>query len=211
MALDWNPLDIAPVAGARTSNKAKSEQYRAALYNLLTSCDPSKVPAYNGRFSRRWFADQIGCSPVTLTTSVRLRQALSRWEQVNRPKMESTSPRLDDDDTNVVVLGRSRSDGLIFPISVTISRARRAQTKDVPTLVWSDGMDDWVSDYARYLIFWGKKAYSSVGETVKKLRQFRRFQREFNVPYHQVNDDFLVAWQGEMVALSNSTVKRQNE
>ncbi|MBA8835162.1 tyrosine-type recombinase/integrase [Rhizobium leguminosarum] len=72
-------------------------------------------------------------------------------------------------------------------------------------------MDDWVSDYARYLIFSGKKVYSSVEETVKKLRLFRRFQRKFDIPYHEVNDDFLLAWQGEMVALSNSTAKRQNE
>ncbi|MGR9457141.1 tyrosine-type recombinase/integrase [Rhizobium leguminosarum] len=209
--MNWSPFDVVPVKATAKSNKAKSQQYRAALDSVLKTCNPAEVPAYNGRFSRQWFADRIGCSPVTLTTSPQLRTALSRWEKTNLAKMRCTSPRFEDDETNVVEFVQPRSGGLIFPISVTISKARGQQSKDVPTLVWLDGMDDWVSDYARFLIFSSKRAYSSVEETIKKLRLFRRFQRKFDVPYDKVNDDFLVAWQGEMAAKSNSTVKRQNE
>ncbi|OAP38433.1 hypothetical protein AU381_22975 [Sinorhizobium glycinis] len=211
MDTEWSPFDIAVAKGPSTSNQSKSDLFYAALTAILEVCDPAEVPAYNGRFSREWFSDQIGCSTSTLTTSTRLRKALSLWEAKHRLKMVSTTPRLEDDDTNVADLSTHRSAGIILKIPVTIARAKRPQTKDVPTLVWLDGMDDWVADYARYLVFKGRKAVSSVEETVKKLRPFRRFQRKFKVPYDQVNDDFLVAWQAEMASHARSTVKRQNE
>jgi integrase len=46
---------------------------------------------------------------------------------------------------------------------------------------------------------------------VKKLRMFRRFQRGHRVPFEQVNDDFLLAWQSAMASSPRSSGKRRDE
>ncbi|TZG36494.1 tyrosine-type recombinase/integrase [Agrobacterium sp. B1(2019)] len=220
MDIELNPFDIARDAPTPTkdkgfdeklpaSNQARSKTLLGRLNELLRTCDPANVPSYKGRFSRIWFAERIHCSASTLTTSVRLRKALNVWEEKHRKKMVPTERRTYDD-TNVVLLGR-KSTGRIVRVPVTISQALSAQTKTVPTLVWEDGMDEWVADYARHLTFRVKNGTSSVEETVKKLRQFRRFQRTHGVQYHQVDDDFLLAFQGALESDGRSTTKRRDE
>jgi integrase len=204
-------MDIVSGTTAVASNQSKSKLFHDRLCRILGICDPAEVPAYNSRFSRNWFAVQIGCSPSTLTTSPRLRNALRVWEKKHRQQMVSTAPRAEDDDTNIVFLVRKKLTGHIFEIPVTITRSIKKQTKDVPTLVWEDGLDEWVSDYARHLRLVSKQAYTSVEEVVKKLRIFRRFQREHRVPFEQVNDDFLLAWQGAMASSPRSSGKRRDE
>lgn len=211
MGLESSPGDVAWDATAVVSNRAMSALFYQRLCEVLETCDPAEVPCYNCRFSRTWFANQIGCSPSTLTTSPRLRNALGAWERKHRSKMVSTTHRAEDDDTNVALLAKKRPTGEIFRIPVTVTRSTKKQTMDVPTLVWEEGLDEWVGDYARHLSFVSKQAYSSVEETVKKLRMFRRFQRGHRVPFEQVNDDFLLAWQSAMASSPRSSGKRRDE
>ncbi|RVA54218.1 hypothetical protein EN933_10910 [Mesorhizobium sp. M7A.F.Ca.US.001.01.1.1] len=211
MNIEWNPIDVARGTTAAVSNQSKSDLFHRRLCHILGTCDPAEIPAYNSRFSRKWFADQIGCSPSTLTTSPRLRNALGAWENKHRKQMGSIAPRADDDDTNVVLLAKKKPTGHIFIIPVTITRLIKGRTLEVPTLVWEEGLDEWVSDYARHLRFVSKQACSSVEEVVKKLRIFRRFQREHRVPFEQVNDGFLLAWQEAMASSPRSSGKRGDE
>ncbi|TDW31860.1 site-specific recombinase XerD [Rhizobium azibense] len=171
------------------SSTALSKLYHQRLEDLLKSCNPAEIPSHNGRFSRHWFAERIGCSANTLSTSTRLRTTLVDWEKQQRPTI---TPRttVEDDTTNVVQF-RRRIDSIIMPVSLKIEKG----SFTVPTLLWSDGIDEWVADFARYLIVKEKRKASSVEETVKVLRMFRRFQRAHRVPHDQVNDDFLLAWQ----------------
>ncbi len=125
--------------------------------------------------------------------------------------MASTSPRREDDETNVVRLPRKEPAGRIYRVPVTVAQGIKPLTKVVPTLVWEDGMDEWVADYARHLIFRPHNAASSVEETVKKLRIFRRFQREHNVPYEHVDDNFLIAFQGAIEHKGRATHKRRDQ
>ncbi|MCJ9720061.1 site-specific integrase [Agrobacterium sp. SHOUNA12C] len=184
------------------SSTALSKTYHQRLKDVLESCNPAEIPSYNYRFSRRWFAEKIGCSTNTLSTSLRLRAALVNWEQQQRPIMVSRSV-VEDEPANVVPF-RRRTESIIMPVSLEIGKG----TFTVPTLIWRDGIDEWVADFARHLIVREKKRTSSVEETVKVLRMFRSFQRAHHVPHEQVNDDFLLAWQslkkGQKVSVGRS-------
>lgn len=173
------------------SSNALSKLYHQRLDDLLKSCNPAEIPSHKSRFSRHWFAERIGCSVNTLSTSTRLRTTLANWEKQQRPTI---TPRTtaEDDTTNVVPF-RRRVDAIIMPVSLKIEKG----TFTVPTLIWWDGIDEWVADFARHLIVREKKKTSSVEGTVKVLRMFRRFQRAHHVPHDQVNDDFLLAWQNQ--------------
>ncbi|WP_378950032.1 tyrosine-type recombinase/integrase [Mesorhizobium sp. ANAO-SY3R2] len=206
------PKDAAQGETAVISNQSKSDLFLQRLCQIFETCNPAQIPAYNSRPSRKWLADQIGCSPSTLTTSYRLRSVLEAWERKHRSDMVSTARRAEDDDTNVAFLGKKKpTAGQIFRIPVTVSRSIKGQTLEVPTLIWEEGLDEWVGDYARHLRFASKLAYSSVEEVVKKLRIFRRFQHELRVPFEHVNDDFLLAWQGAMASSPRSSERRRDE
>lgn len=193
-----------------SSNRAMGELFHRRLREVFETYDPAQIPAYKSRLSRQWLANQIGCSPSTLTSSTRLRNALDAWERQHGSEIVNTQ-RAEDDDTNVVLLAKKRPTGHIFSIAVTLSRSIKSQTLEVPTLVWEEGIDEWVADYARHLRFVSKLTYSSVEEVVKKLRIFRRFQRGRRVPYERVNDDFLLGWQGTMESSPRSSRKRSDE
>lgn len=62
---------------------------------------------------------------------------------------------------------------------------------DIPTLVWSDGIDVPASDWMRHLVADGKTASSSAEESLKTLRQFLRFCRDRRRPWEQVDDAFI--------------------
>lgn len=207
----WSPLETVSTETKNLSKRAQSMAYLKALRRILDECDPKDVPSFNGKFSRKWFSDRIGCSPATLTTSIRLRKLLERWEDCNKRNLKSRPPRLENDETNVVRLPRHKSQGRIYFIPVTIAKDVKPITKTVPTLVWEDGIDEWVSDYARHLIFRSHNGRRSVEETVKKLRQFRRFQRRHGVSYDQVTDDFLLAFQGAMESEGRAKARRRDE
>ncbi|MBY5363712.1 site-specific integrase [Rhizobium leguminosarum] len=171
------------------SSTALSKVFHQRLEDVLNSCNPAEIPSFNNRFSRQWFAERVGCSANTLSTSTRLRTTLVNWEKQQRPTIVPRTT-VEDDTTNVVPF-RRRIDSIIMPVSLKIEKG----SFTVPTLLWSDGIDEWVADFARYLIIKEKIKASSVEETVKVLRMFRRFQRAHHVPHDQVNDDFLLAWQ----------------
>ncbi|TBC95148.1 site-specific integrase [Rhizobium leguminosarum] len=172
-----------------SSSTALSQLYHQRLEDLLESCNPAEIPSYKSRVSRQWVAERIGCSVNTLSTSTRLRTTLVNWEKQRRPTI---TPRtiVEDDTTNVVPFGR-RLNSIIMPVALKIEKGFFT----VPTLIWWDGLDEWVADYARHLIVWEKNKASTVEEVVKVLRMFRRFQRAHRVTHDQVNDDFLLAWQ----------------
>ena len=184
------------------SSTALSKVYHQRLEDLLKSCNPAEIPTYNSRFSRQWFAERIGCSANTLSTSARLRTMLVNWEGQQLPTITKRTT-VEDDTTNVVPF-RRRKDSIILPVALKIEKG----SFTVPTLFWWDGIDEWLADFARHLIVREKKKTSSVEETIKVLRIFRRFQRAHHVPHDQVNDDFLLAWQNlkkdQKVSISRS-------
>jgi integrase len=206
-----SPVEIGFTEENKLSNHALGILFQERLDRVLKTWDPAEIPAFNGKFSRKWFADQIGCSPLTLTTNPRLRKALTRWEEKHQKKIVSGDSRREDDETNMVRLPRKKSGGRIYKVPVTVALGKNSPTKIVPTLVWEDGMDEWVGDYARNLIFRSPNGTSSVEETVKKLRQFRTFQRRFGVAHEHVTDDFLIALQAEMEAQGRASPKRRDE
>lgn len=184
------------------SSKERGKVYQQRLVELLRECDPGQIPCFRSRFSRQWFAERIGCSTNTLSTSSRLRTTLDAWESSQQPII---SRAVSSNDVSNVVMLRGRARAVIMPVSVKIEK------KDftIPTLIWPDGLDEWVADFARHQIVRDKKKVSSVEETVKVLRMFRRFQRAHHVPHDQVNDDFLLSWQHQQKQEGVST-KRLN-
>ncbi|WSH26145.1 hypothetical protein U8P75_16465 [Rhizobium beringeri] len=87
------------------SSTALSQDYHQRLEDVLKTCNPAEIPSYNSRFSRQWFAERIGCSVNTLSTSARLRTTLVNWEKQQQPTI---TPRttVEDDTTNVVPFRR---------------------------------------------------------------------------------------------------------
>ncbi|WP_165448754.1 tyrosine-type recombinase/integrase [Rhizobium ruizarguesonis] len=138
-----------------------------------------------------------------MTTSTLLRNTLTRWEKAHSLRIIRHLPK-DDCVTNVISFKR-RKDSTIMRVPIRIEKAIFV----LPTLIWWDGIDEWVADYVRHLIVKDKWKTSSVEETVKVLRMYRRFQRAHRVPHAQVNDDFLLAWQNLKKAQKTS-IRRCN-
>ncbi|TBE93139.1 site-specific integrase [Rhizobium leguminosarum] len=183
------------------SNLQKSRELHGRLSDLLQGCDIAAVPFFRKRVFRPWVADKIGCEPGTLTTNARLRKTLCLWEQENAPTSSPDTIAIehwdeddDEDDSNVVPLFTRLNKGLIRSVDVVV----RGKAYDIPMLYWTGGLDEVVCDYLRYLRVKKKHAFSSVGETAKKLRLFRRFQRAYRLKDTDVTDDFLISWQHSM-------------
>lgn len=64
----------------------------------------------------------------------------------------------------------------------------------VPTLLWSDGIDEDVSDWLRELMVKFGKSQSSAYEYCKIVRPFFRFCRQQRRSWTTVDDDFLILW-----------------
>lgn len=172
------------------STRALSKVYQERLETVLRTCDPTVIPTCRHFYSRQWFAEKIGCAVGTLSSSTKLRSALARWEEQRRPTM---MPRtMDVEGPATVAPLRRKKDSIIFPVDVQFAKGSYL----VPTLFWRDGIDEWVSDFARSLVVKGKKG-SSVEETVKVLRIFRRFQRANHVAFDEIDDEFLLRWLNE--------------
>ncbi len=108
-------------------------------------------------------------------------------------------------DANVVPFKRKIND-IILPSEASI----QGRVYVIPTLIWHDHLDEWVSDYLRYLVVIRKQAYSSAEEVAKKLRIFRRIQRAQGLAYDRVNDDVLLAWQNTMTN-ADTELRRRND
>jgi integrase len=197
----------------KPSTRQKSLLLAEKLNTLLDGRDPSTVPFRRRRVIRQWVANQIGCSSVTLTTSRRLRSKLTAWEKENAP----ASPTSSDANTmneslvvaivdNVIPITPPSLGELILPIDINIL----GKIYTVPVLYDGDRVDEWVSRYLRFLLIKSKHAYSSVHETAKKLRIFRRFQRACKLSYADVTDDVLVSWQHSMEKAGKS-INRRND
>ncbi|MBM3092212.1 hypothetical protein GFB56_15505 [Ensifer sp. T173] len=166
------------------------------LENLLVGLNPADVPNRAGRYSREWFASRIGCATATLTSSTALRRMLGDWERDNPApadfgKLAGLESNAAD---NVVVFSSRVADASIWRVPVLV----KTRQLIVPTLIWDDeGFDDWVGDYARYLVVERKQTPQSVEETIKDLRVVRRAQRKRSLEYHEINDGFLLELQSE--------------
>ncbi|MGO8235288.1 tyrosine-type recombinase/integrase [Rhizobium ruizarguesonis] len=181
------------------SNLVKSHELVERLEGLLRDCDVADVPFRHRRASRSWVAERIGCSPGTLTTSVRLRKTLTLWEKsLPNAVTDTTEPELvaDVDDSSVVLFPGPKLKDLILPVSVTI----KGGLYRMPVLLMGDRVDEWVSSYVRHLRVIKKRTYSTAEQTTTKLRLFRQYQRLHRVKTEEVTDDFLLAWQHSMKA-----------
>lgn len=66
--------------------------------------------------------------------------------------------------------------------------------EDIPTLIWSDGIDEAASDWLRTLVVEYGVAVSSAREYAKIIRPFLRFCRERKRNWQSVDDNFLIVW-----------------
>ncbi|MBB3352679.1 site-specific recombinase XerD [Rhizobium sp. BK049] len=176
----------------RTSAKVLEERLR----RLFDADFHGEEPFWTRKgLSRPWLARLIGCKAATLSSSPRLKRLIGGWEG---PRIESrrqsawqSSPEEAD---NVVLLRLPRHDGRIISSTVKLHK----HIWEVPTLVWPSGLDEEVNDWFRYLIVKLKRAWSTVEETAKHMRQFIKYRRKRRVPLRAVDDDFLLNWQGDL-------------
>ncbi len=68
----------------------------------------------------------------------------------------------------------------------------------IPTIVFSDGLEEDANDYLRHRIVKDKAAESSVEGAAKVLRIFARYRRLRRLTLDQVNDKVLLEWQAYM-------------
>lgn len=181
-----------------------------ALYERLTLLlqrrNVSEMQSFRKRVTRAWIAGEIGCAPGTLTTNLRLRKLLSDWEKDQFGSMPTAPGVIIEQSSNVVPFKKIVLKDIIVPIDIVISK----KVYTVPTLYDGDRIDALVTRYLRYLTLKKKFKYSSISETAKKLRIFRRFQRANRLKDHDVTDDFLLAWQISMEAKGLS-INRRND
>lgn len=197
------------------SNQVKGQRLLIALEDLLGRSDPETVPIGQKGISRKWIAEALGCSPVTLSSNGKLRAAIGKWESKHRLRLVRNTPAENDDiiayPDNVILLHSPVDRGQMLYVSVQILRRHEPVKKTVPTLVWRDGMDLRVGEYAAHLIFVSKLSASSAEEVVKKLRLFRRFQRQKRTADRNVDNDFLLAWQENMAKAGKASLRRRDE
>lgn len=199
----------------------KSEERKALYFNLmdiLEECRMSKTTQIGprGGVSRAWLAEQLGCDASTLSNSPKLSGYIRRWEAWNLAKLENTvrrgvgrssiSASEEGPESNVVSFRKQTDDGRI--VLAPYGKTRRTIIP-VPTLIWRDGIDVEVSDYARHLILRAHLAASSVEEFLKVLRIFTRYRRNLGLAWHRVDDDVLLGWQAQMLG-SDIPVPRRN-
>lgn len=181
------------------SNVERSRELIERLQDLLRDCDVSEIPFRRRRASRGWIANKLGCSPGTLTTSVRLRKALMLWESA-LPHDQTETIVVEQDieigAANVIPFIRPELDDIIFPTQVTI----KGGLYKLPVLFMGDQVDEWVTSFLRHLRVIKNLKYSTAEQTAVKLRLFRQYQRLNRVKTEQVTDDFLLAWKNSMKA-----------
>jgi integrase len=190
---------------------------RAVVYaqraNLLLAEALANDAAYkqlfrNGSVRRGLLATQIGCHRSTLTENSEIvsllqkvegRDILSTAEVVSPPEPEqddATPPavvqsmlkRLQGD---CRITGRAYEDRIISSdLSCKIDKARR----NIPAIVWSDGIDEVASDYLRHLVIVDSIESSTAKQYAKVLRAFLRLCRDRRRDWSEVDDSFLRSW-----------------
>lgn len=201
------------------ARKLKAERNRAlyaTLMDILEECRTTrKAELVSNRISRIWLAAQIGCGLKTLSNSPRLRNYIKTWERQHLSTLEHTVRRiqrtLPETDAeaiegNVLMFRKLSDDGRI--VHAPYRKSPRTIVP-IPTLVWRDGIDVEVSDYARYLILKTNLAEDGVEEYVKVLRIFTRYRRGLGVSWKMVDDNTLLGWQVQMLG-ADLPVPRRN-
>ncbi|TAW57583.1 site-specific integrase [Rhizobium ruizarguesonis] len=179
---------------------------KLALNRLMELVDRNfngETPPRSRRgISRDWIAQRVGCERATLSSNRAMQRIIRDYEAKSR---DTSKPSLKRDRKpeadNVVLLRPHSPDGEIVWALADI----HGHTWDVPTLVWPDGVDGEVGDYLRHLRVKLKQEASSVEETAKKLRQFRRFLRQERSSIYFTDDNLLLKYQ---TSLSTAGVKK---
>jgi site-specific recombinase XerD len=194
-------------SGKPSSTIAQGHDLVERLTSLLKQRKVVEMPSFRNRLSRAWIADEIGCAPGTLTTNVRLRKLLSIWEKEQFRSIPTAAQPVDEQQaSNVIPFKKIELKDIILPVDIVILN----KVYTVPTLYHGDRIDALVSRYLRHLALKKKHVFSSISETAKKLRIFRRFQHAHCLQDQDVTDDFLLAWQISMEAKGLS-VNRRND
>ena len=94
--------------------------------------------------------------------------------------------------------------------SGVVCEVQQKKYQDIPTLVWSDGIDEDASDWFRDLIVSVGVRQSTAYEYAKTLRPFLRFCRQVKTDWTAVDDSFLVRWRSDLVDHQKVSVPRIN-
>ncbi|WP_429941070.1 tyrosine-type recombinase/integrase [Agrobacterium vitis] len=202
------------------ARKKKAERNRALYANLmdvLEECRSTKSAELGSKgISRTWLAQQIGCEVKTICNSPRLRNYIKWWEKTHLSTLEHTARRgvraplprtaAEAIDGSILTFRRVSDEGRIIKAPY---RKSARNIVPIPTLVWRDGINAEVSDYARHLILRMHLAETGVEEYVKVLRIFTRYRRGLGVSWKMVDDNLLLAWQAQMLG-EDIPVPRRN-
>ena len=82
--------------------------------------------------------------------------------------------------------------------------------RDIPTLVWPDGIDETASDWLRALVIELGVATSSAHEYANILRPFLRFCRQQKRRWDTVDDSFLTIWREHLLGTQGISFGRVN-
>lgn len=81
---------------------------------------------------------------------------------------------------------------------------------NIPTLLWSDGIDEDASDWFRALVVEYGLDTSSAKEYANILRPFLRFCRQRKRAWHSVDDEFLIIWREHLRRGKKVSIPRVN-
>lgn len=83
--------------------------------------------------------------------------------------------------------------------------------KDIPTIVWPDGIAEFPSDWLRSLVVEHGVQSSSAKEYAKILRQFLEFCRARKRQWNTVDDQFLIIWRDHLHRARKVSENRVND
>lgn len=80
----------------------------------------------------------------------------------------------------------------------------------IPTLIWSEGIDETASDWLRELVIRNSLTASSAHEYANILRPFLRFCRNRKRAWDTVDDDLLILWREHLIRKVGLSIDRVN-
>jgi integrase len=202
----WEPVE-------ELSGRDKGSIYAQRAHQLVGEAlsDPvqHKELFVGGRIRRSLLADRIGCHRSALRDNPQIQRLLDEVE--GRSSSESGDAargehKFDPAPPPVLpivewlknqlaegcrISGRASKDRIV----VTDQSCRIGTIRyDIPTIVWSDGIELAASDWLRHLVVTNALETSTVGQYAKIMRAFLRHCQAKRRDWFSVDDEFLRAW-----------------
>lgn len=194
----------------------KGRIYAQRANHLIAAAlnDPKKYAQLfrNGRVRRTMLASLVGCNRSVFIDNPQVVTLLETVEGRSPGPLSIASspipPELSDAEESpplpavvqsvltrlkqgAVIGGRDHPDRIVLTDrSCRIDKQRY----ELPTIIWSCGIEEEASDWLRDLVIKNAATTSSAKQYAKIIRAFLRYCRDRNRAWHAVDDNFLVAW-----------------